>query len=194
LLSANAVPVEEFGPMTTSTAAHVFLGLLALCAAGCDVVRDQGNRVTRTSEREQTEEVAPIPPPPPASQPPTTAPGPATSASNPSASPIPTREDWKTAPKKDDPAAPAAVDTRTLEGTVRAIDAQRRLISVNVRGQSQTLPVDPKAPIENLADQGHALKGGLAAIRPGASVLLVIYRNKSDREFVSLIRVKMMSK
>ena len=72
------------------------------------------------------------------------------------------------------------------------MDAPRRLISINVRGKSQTFPVDAKAPIENLADAAHALKGGLAAIRPGNSVLLVIYRNKSDREVVSLIRVKAM--
>jgi len=183
--------------MTTSKAAHVFVGLLALYAAGCELPAGQGKRGPATSEAEPADEVAAIPAEP-ATQSSTTAAAttsPATTALNPSPSPIPTRDDWKNATKKDDASTVAELDTRTLEGTVRAIDAQRRLISINVRGQKgQTFPVDAKAPIENLADQSHALKGGLAAIRPGNSVLLVIYRNKSDREVVSLIRVKGMTK
>jgi hypothetical protein len=179
--------------MPTRSASYFFLGLLALCAAGCDLVRDQSKRETRSSDHERSDAVPTIPSSVPVSQTPatasaTTAKGPATTATNPA------REDGKTTTKKEAPSTVASIDTRTLEGTVRAIDAQRRLISINVRGQSQTFPVDPTAPIENLADQAHALKGGLAAIRPGASVLLVIYRNKSDREAVSLIRVKGLTK
>lgn len=182
--------------MMTSRVAHVFLGLYTLCATGCELVRDQSKRGA-TSNQEPADEVAAIPSSGPVSQSPSTAAaptarGPVTTAANPS--PIPTREDWKTAPKGDDPSTVAPVDTRTLEGTVRAIDAQRRLISITVRGKSQTFPVDPKAPIENEADQSHALKGGLAAIRPGTNILIVIYRNKSDREIVSLIKVKGMTK
>jgi hypothetical protein len=182
--------------MTTSRVSHVLVGLLALYAAGCELPANQGKRGTPTSEAERTDEVATTPssdPETPDEVPATTARAPLTTA--PSVSPIQTREDWKIAPKKDDASTAAEVDTRTLEGTVRAIDAQRRLISINIRGQKpQTFPVDPKAPIENLADAAHALKGGLAAIRPGTAVLLVIYRNKSDREVVSLIRVKGMTK
>lgn len=167
--------------MTTSRASGVFLGLLALGAAGCELARDEGKRRTPTSEPERTEEVATILSSAPANWTPTTA-------------AATTREEPKKATKKDEPPPVAPIDTRTLEGTVRATDAQRRLISIVVSGKSQTFPVESGAPVENLADQSHALKGGLAAIRPGASVLLVIYRNKADREIVSLIRVKGMTK
>jgi hypothetical protein len=181
--------------MTTSRAS--FLCLVACWAVGCELARDPGKRGAST-ETERTDEAPTIRSSAPASQASataavTTAREPATTPALPS--PIPTREDWKSTAKKDDSSTVAPVDTRTVEGTVRALDVQRRLITINVPGQkSQTFPVDAKAPIEDLADQAHALKGGFAAIRPGASVLLAVYRNKSDREVVSLIRVKSMKK
>jgi hypothetical protein len=163
--------------MTIFTIRHALLMLLVVSTAGCDLLREQGKSSSPASEPERpleetatTEPFVPSikPPPPPAPKPTTT--------------------------KKDDPPAVAPVETRTVEGTVRAVDPQRRLISVTVRGQSQTFSVDPKAPVENLADASHVLKGGLAAIRPGNGVFLVTYRNKSDKEVVSLIRVKATTK
>lgn len=174
--------------MTTSRA--VFLGLLVIGTAGCDLLNEQGKRDTRPTE-ERSDDAAAIAPPTNVS--PTSATTPETTPAATAKTTAPTAKTTApTAPvtKRDDAPALAPVDTRTLEGIVRAVDAQRRLISITMKGQVQTFPVDAKAPIENLADMSHALKGGLAAIRPGNGVFLVVYRNKSDKEVVSLIRVK----
>jgi hypothetical protein len=170
--------------MTTSRAC-VLLGLLALCADGCELPRDQGKPATATTVREPVDDDPQMPSSDPADQT-----SPATTAPKTPSTWVKRLGETAPATKKDEQPPLAPIDTRTVEGTVRAIDARRRLISINVGKQSQTFAVDAAAPIENLGDDAHVLKGGLAGIRPGASVLLVIYRNKSDKEVVSLIRVK----
>src|SRR5262245_23668429 len=113
--------------MTTPRALHLLFGLFALGVAGCELVRDERKRGTPTSEQEGTENVPAIRSTTLERWQPATAAAP------------PQEEDKKGMTKKEEPSL-TPVETRTLEGTVRAIDAQRRLISVTVGGKSQTFP------------------------------------------------------
>lgn len=182
--------------MATLRAGYVFWCVLALTAAGCEMVREEGRRAARSTNPASTEEA----PPPaietsPESVPPTmpsTSRTPFVPDTSKAKSTDPKKTDPKTtAPKTTEPKKElAGLETRQLQGKVRGVDVQRRLISVMVGTKSETFPVDTTAFIEDLADESHALKGGLAGIRPGATAFLAVYKNKNNKEVVSLIRVK----
>lgn len=181
--------------MATLRAAYVLFCLLTLTAAGCEMVREEGRRSARSTQQEGSEEALP---------PITTTPE-STPTTTPSTSRVPfvpeTSKAKSTDPKKTDPKSTApkttepkkelpGLETRQLQGRVRGVDVQRRLISIMIGNKSETFPVDSTAFIEDLADESHALKGGLAGIRPGATAFLAVYKNKNNKEVVSLIRVK----
>lgn len=99
------------------------------------------------------------------------------------------REDWRHQPKEDGRPPVAKVDAQTLDGILRSVDADRRMLTVEVRGQQHTLPVDTLVHIETPADHARGLRGGLAGLQPGTRVMVMAYRY-DDTFKVALIRIK----
>jgi hypothetical protein len=85
-----------------------------------------------------------------------------------------TREDWKNVPKSEPPPPREAVVSKDYDNcTVKAVDADRRLITLTVAGQEVTLRVSPNAFIEEPSFRSYALQGGLSAIHAGNTVFIV---------------------
>jgi hypothetical protein len=100
-----------------------------------------------------------------------------------------TREDWKNVPKPEGPRTFEPIVSKDFEGTVKAVDADRRLITVAVGGQEYTLRVSQTALIEESSLRSYALQGGLAAVPAGSSVFVVTFK-EGDQDVVSRIKLR----
>jgi len=100
-----------------------------------------------------------------------------------------TREDWKNKPKAEGPRTYEPIVSKDFEGTVKAVDAERRLITVAVGGQEYTLRVLQTATIEEPSFRSYALQGGLGAIQAGNTVL-VFTSKEGDQDVVTRIKLR----
>jgi hypothetical protein len=158
--------------MKMTTRLHVALGLAFVAAAGCS----SGSSVDNKSGGKATNNV------------------PAIAASNdPAARPqkplMNTREDWKNVPKAEPPRTVEPFVVQNLEGTVKAVDADRRLITVAVGGQEHTLRVMPSALIEDASIRSFPVAGGLSGIQAGSTVLITTSR-EGDQDVVARIKLR----
>ena len=83
--------------------------------------------------------------------------------------------------------SPAKTAVGGLEGTVKTVDADKRSLTVTVRGQDQTFVVDPNAFVTD--PTSFSIPGGLRGLRPGYEVTLVMSKS-GGQESVSLITVR----
>jgi hypothetical protein len=92
------------------------------------------------------------------------------------------RQDWRNRPQEEP--RPQFVDNspKSFDGTIKAVDAERRTITLTVGNQDYTLRVDPTANVEEPSLRSYALQGGLSALQPGNHVL--VFTTKQDAEDV----------
>jgi hypothetical protein len=98
-----------------------------------------------------------------------------------------TREDWRNQPKAEAPRSVEAVVYKDFEGTVKGVDAERRLLTVAVGGQEYTLRVSQTAFIEGA--RSYAVQGGLAGV-PAGSTVFVVTSKEGDQDVVNRIKLR----
>jgi hypothetical protein len=99
------------------------------------------------------------------------------------------RPDWKNVPQDEGPRPVVNNDPKSFDGTIKAVDADRRMITISVSGQDYTLRVEPNANIEESSLRSYALQGGLSALQPGNQVL-VFTTKQDDQDVVGRIKLK----
>lgn len=99
------------------------------------------------------------------------------------------RDDWRNQPKEDGKPLVARMDAKQLDGILRAVDPDRRMLTLEARGTQHTFPVDALVHIETPGDHSRGLQGGLAGLQPGTRIMVMAYRY-DDIYKIALIRIK----